>query len=105
MAVLLDGLPDESRSKVPRGESPWGWIEELLAQIVEELSVQTAQKAREEPFEVPRPARIAAARKAAQEAAARRKREESQPTVNADGSIKVYGHKQMLEFMRNRGAS
>lgn len=81
--------------------------EELLAQIVEEVSVLTAQKARPEPRQVRRPARIEAEIKAAREAAEKQARldalRQDTPTVKADGSIVAVGHRQMLALMRSRG--
>lgn len=34
---------------------PWGYVEELLAQLIEEVSVLTADRRRKEPREVRRP--------------------------------------------------
>jgi len=77
---------------------------ELLAQIVEELSVMTAQKAREEPIRVPRPAWLERAIEAARKRREAEARQGDQPTVGADGSVKAFGHRQLLEHMRGRVA-
>lgn len=77
--------------------------EELLAQIVEEISVLVAQKAREQPLHVPRPASVEAAHEAVREAQAKAAAAANQPTINADGSIKAIGHRQLLEYMKGRG--
>ena len=102
MAVLLDGLPDGARSKTPRGEVPWGMPEELLAQLIEEVSVLVAQRAREEPLHVTRPHSIEKAHEAAREAAKKAQAQSTAPTYGADGSVKAFGHRQMLEMMKGR---
>jgi threonine synthase len=73
---------------------------ELLAQIVEELSVMTAQKAREEPLRVPRPAWLERAIEAAKERREAEARESDQPMIGADGSVKAVGHRQMLAMIK-----
>lgn len=101
--MLLDGLPDSAHLKNHHGEMPWGMQEELLAQIVEEISVLVAQKARDEPRHVPRPPAIEAAQQAAIAEQAKAAAASNQPTVNPDGSVKAVGHRQLLEYMRGRG--
>jgi len=102
MAVLLDGLPDSARSKTPRGEVAWGSLQELMAQLIEEVSVLVAQRAREEPLHVTRPPSIEQAHQRMREAAEKAKAASSTPTYGKDGSVVAYGHKQMLEIMRGR---
>lgn len=76
---------------------------ELLAQIVEELSVMTAQKAREEPIRVTRPAWLERAIEAAKKRREDEQRANDQPVMGIDGSVKVFGHKQMLAYMKGGG--
>ena len=52
--MYLDGLPDDSATRSHR-TGGWTATEELLAQVVEEVSILAADKRREEPREVPRP--------------------------------------------------
>jgi hypothetical protein len=50
------GLPEEARARRPDATKvPWGQVEELLAQIVEEVSVLAADHRRKEPRQIPRP--------------------------------------------------
>lgn len=76
--------------------------EELLAQIVEELSVMTAQKAREEPIRVPRPASLERAIEAARKRREEEARQSDSFSVSANGAVKAVGHRQMLAMMRQR---
>ena len=60
--MLLDGLPEESRlRRADPSLAPWGYLEELLAQLLEELSVLTSDRRRKEPLSVPRPGAARAA--------------------------------------------
>lgn len=78
---------------------------ELLAQIVEELSVMSAQKAREEPIRVPRPAWLERAIEAAKKRREDEVRQSDEPTIGLDGSVKVVGHRQMLAMMKQAQAA
>lgn len=51
----LDGLPDEARCRRVDGTS-WGVTEELLAQLIEEVSIGAAGMRRDKPRQIPRPA-------------------------------------------------
>lgn len=52
----LDGLPDEARCRREDPDEPrWGVLEELIAQVVEEVSVLAAERRRPEPRKIPRP--------------------------------------------------
>lgn len=56
MSVLVAGLPDEALCKQEPGDMPWGVAEELLAQLVEEVSIVAAGYKRPNgPISVPRP--------------------------------------------------
>lgn len=56
MSVLVTGLPDEALCKQEPGATPWGVQEELLAQLVEEVSIVAAGYKRPNgPIDVPRP--------------------------------------------------
>jgi hypothetical protein len=53
---LIAGLPDGALCKQDNpGETPWGVTEELLAQLVEEVSVLAADRRRKDPITIPRP--------------------------------------------------
>lgn len=55
---LLDGLPVEARCRQEDPDDPassWGSTEELLAQLIEEVSVLAADRRRKEPRQLPRP--------------------------------------------------
>jgi hypothetical protein len=53
---LLDGLPPEARTRRKDPDEPmWGFAEELLAQIVEEVSLLVSNRTRKKPREIPRP--------------------------------------------------
>lgn len=52
----LIGLPEQARTRREDPDvPPWGWPEELLAQLIEEVSVLTADRRRKEPRQVTRP--------------------------------------------------
>lgn len=52
----LIGLPESARTQREDPDVPaWGWNEELLAQLIEEVSVLAADKRRKEPRQVHRP--------------------------------------------------
>lgn len=56
LIALYDGLPDGAVSRRENPDEPhWGTTEELLAQMVEEVSVLVADKRRKEPRSLPRP--------------------------------------------------
>lgn len=53
---LLQGLPEGARCRKEDPDEPaWGLVEELLAQVIEEVSVLAAERRRPEPRHVPRP--------------------------------------------------
>lgn len=72
----------------------WGHVEELLAQLIEEVSVLTADRRRKKPREVRRPDAMRAASSPAT------------PTgyETGAGTIHARGHAQMLAFAVNEGA-
>ncbi|AWI32686.1 hypothetical protein [Streptomyces tirandamycinicus] len=89
MISFLDGLPDESRLKsAPIG----GWTiqTELLAQLIEEVSLLAADRRREEPRTVTRPYNTAPAVP----------RGNSAP---AQQSAPMNGHRKMLAAAARRG--
>jgi len=52
----VDGLPEQARTRRAAGEPVWwGFQEELLAQLVEVLSVLVSDHRFKEPLTVPRP--------------------------------------------------
>lgn len=54
--MLYESLPDSAVSKREEPDQPhWGPLEELLAQVVEEVSVLVAERRRKEPRTIPRP--------------------------------------------------
>lgn len=56
MSALYRGLPEGALSKQETtGLPPWGMQEELMAQLVEEVSVLAADHRRKEPRVLPRP--------------------------------------------------
>lgn len=59
--MLLRALPAEARlSRLPGDEVAWSTDTELLARLVEEVSVLAADKRRKKPLEVPRPRSVIA---------------------------------------------
>jgi hypothetical protein len=55
--VLLRGLPEEALTNRPDPTEPyWGATHELLAQVVEEVSVLASDRRRKKPREIERPA-------------------------------------------------
>lgn len=53
---LLAGLPADARTRRENPDTPmWGFDQELLAQLVEEVSILAADYRRKKPREVPRP--------------------------------------------------
>jgi hypothetical protein len=53
---MLRRLPETARLAHPAGEhAPWSVQDELLAQLLEEVSVVASQRQRKEPLRVPRP--------------------------------------------------
>lgn len=56
MSVLIEGLPDEALCKQPaEADRPWSETKELLARILEEVSIMAANHQRAEPLDYPRP--------------------------------------------------
>lgn len=56
LLVIFDALPENARSKRQDPDVPtWGMQEELLAQVVEEVSVLASNRQRKEPRRLPRP--------------------------------------------------
>ncbi|MGW0562957.1 hypothetical protein ACWDZ4_20615 [Streptomyces sp. NPDC003016] len=90
MSVLLEGLPEESRLK---SSAVGGWTvhNELLAQLIEEVSLLAADRRREEPRTVNRPYDRAAA----------------VPQGNSEqaqqASPSMSGHRKMLAAAARRG--
>lgn len=70
---------------------PWGWAEELLAQVIEEVSVLAADKRRKEPRQVKRPFDTGSP-------------EESNVglTTNASGGQTAVGHDAVLAMFASR---
>jgi hypothetical protein len=53
---LIAGLPADARCRRDDPNTPvWGYLEELLAQVIEEVSVLAADRRRKEPRVLPRP--------------------------------------------------
>lgn len=96
MAVLIEGLPPTALSKQDNpGEVPWGVTDELLAQLVEEVSVLTSDRRRKEPIEIPRPGRES-----------RTQQKAAQPilTGNAQTGLTAHGLSGMLAAAQVYGA-
>lgn len=56
LCVYLEGLPSDARCRKEDPDEPtWGLVEELLAQVIEEVGVLAAERRRAEPRRVPRP--------------------------------------------------
>lgn len=54
--MLLEGLPEQARTRRASDDRAWwGFTEELLAQLVEMVSILAADKRLAEPRTVPRP--------------------------------------------------
>ena len=52
----IAGLPADARCRRTDPDTPlWGYVEELLAQVIEEVSVLSADRRRKEPRQLPRP--------------------------------------------------
>lgn len=84
----LAAMPAEARTRRTDPNTPvWGYIEELLAQVIEEVSVLAADRRRKEPRAVPRPGQKKAAK-----------------TRNAGGGTTYNGFDAMLGMFKNGGA-
>ncbi len=93
MCVLIEGLPDGARSKTDDpGIAEWGTTDELLAQLVEEVSVLVADRRRKEPRTIPRPWE---AKKSGPVAGV---------VVSEDGGMVATGLSGMLSATQRRGA-
>lgn len=88
--MLYDSLPDSAISKrEDPDQAHWGPLEELLAQLVEEVSVLVADKRRKDPRTIPRPWD--------------KKNQKSGLVRNGD-SVQATGHHAMLAAAQMRGA-
>ncbi|WP_406153247.1 hypothetical protein OG217_05860 [Streptomyces sp. NBC_01023] len=93
MIVLIDGLPEESRIQSAQIN---GWTKEteLLAQLIEEVSILAADRRREEPTSIPRPYNPAQAA-AHEQPGAKPQQHTAAPQMT--------GHRQMLAAAMQRG--
>jgi hypothetical protein len=58
LVALIDGLPTDSLTKTPpdqRDKPKWTVEDELLAQLIEEVSILAAEQRRKKPRQIPRP--------------------------------------------------
>lgn len=81
-------MPESARTQRENpDEPPWGWVEELLAQVIEEVSVLAADRRRKEPKKVKRPFLTS---------------DESSGGLaeNASGGLTAQGHDAMLAMFR-----
>ena len=86
--MLLRGLPLDSRTRNDDPDAPlWGYTEELIAQVLEEVSVIASDHRRKKPRQVPRPG-------AKTDPASTR--EKALATANTAGPNVIRGHKAML---------
>lgn len=92
--MLYDGLPDSAPSKrEDPDEEMWGATEELLAQVIEEVSVLAAGMQREKPRQVLRPHEM------------RRQDDKAAPgvVVHENGAVTATGLQGMLAMSRMAG--
>lgn len=90
--ALYDGLPDSAPSKREDPDEPvWGATEELLAQVVEEVSVLVADKRRKDPRTLPRPWE-------------KKKPVKAGLVTTAEGGMRAVGLSAMLTATQTRGA-
>lgn len=88
-------------------------MEELMALLLEEVSLLTSQRTRPEPLDVPRPESFKAAVRRVKAAAAGASQvhhgPESEPPsdvplLRADGGVTAVGHRAVLALMSGQGA-
>lgn len=91
LIVLIDGLPEDSRIQSAQ-IAGWTKETELLAQLIEEVSILAADRRREEPTYIPRPYNPA-------DAAPPRPGAQPQP----QSAPQLTGHRQMLAAALQRG--
>lgn len=60
MRNLIDGLPEDARLQSDTPDEPWGVTRELLAMLVEEVSITNSERRHKQPLEIPRPGMRAA---------------------------------------------
>lgn len=88
--MLHKGLPDSALSKRDAPDEPhWGVLEELMAQLVEEVSVLVADRRRKDPRTIERPWE--------------KRKDKTGLTKNGD-AVKATGHNAMLAAAQMRGA-
>ncbi len=90
--MLFRGLPDDALSKRDANAASWSTTEELLAQLIEEVSVMTAQHVRKEPRKVPRPAALTITPRA-----------KPGLTEDAEGRVRAVGPAAILQRAREAG--